>query len=320
MNATFFGIHAFPPAPEQIATQPVDETIADLQAAAAEGQEAYFARLGAALTAAGAELGLQWEGPFPQLAFSMNDSAETGCWDAYKPLSQNIMASGYRHALIKRLIALTPDGKGTKPDAHNDDVAWATLKAMQEFIKTEGRILVSPEGELSEGAGLPKSWGTTADRDDEIVSAGRVYFSATACPFPRSIVLDFAKQFGRPTENGWKVLDTEAPFFAKPAVAFAAWKLSGERIIASGEDADDAFDWAIQGLAERVIVESDAHCLASIEARLWLALDIELTEREESHAVYRGDLSFLMRRRAELDFVAGTLVSAIAALRTAANV
>ena len=76
--------------------------------------------------------------------------------------------------------------------------AGATTRAMRDFIRTGGRILITPEGHVTEGGGVPRALthGTPEERA-EVTRAGRQIKRA-------------ARLFGRRTENGWLVLEARA--------------------------------------------------------------------------------------------------------------
>lgn len=86
-----------------------------------------------------------------------------------------------------------------------------TAEVIRDFLKAGGRILVTPEGELTEGAGLP--WSSTHGTHEEAaecVRAGRTYFAARSQPGANDQIERAARMLGRPTANGWLVLEARS--------------------------------------------------------------------------------------------------------------
>lgn len=89
--------------------------------------------------------------------------------------------------------------------------AGATTRAMRDFIRTGGRIMVTPEGHVTEGGGAPRALthGTPEERA-EVTRAGRAYFDARHRLRTDRQIKRAARLFGRRTDNGWVVLEARA--------------------------------------------------------------------------------------------------------------
>lgn len=85
----------------------------------------------------------------------------------------------------------------------------ATTKAVRDFIRAGGRILITPDGELTEGGGLPRGFthGSVAEAD-EYLRAGRAYLVARATRGGDARIMRAVRRLGRRTENGWLALGT----------------------------------------------------------------------------------------------------------------
>lgn len=88
--------------------------------------------------------------------------------------------------------------------------AAATTRAIRGFIRTGGRILITPEGHLTDGGGLPRAFthGTAEEVDevDEVTRAGRAYFDVRHRLRCDRQIKRAARMLGQRTTNGWIVL------------------------------------------------------------------------------------------------------------------
>jgi hypothetical protein len=85
----------------------------------------------------------------------------------------------------------------------------STTKAIRDFIRAGGRILITPYGELTEAGGLPRAFthGSAAEAD-EYLRAGRAYLVARATHGGDARIIRAVRRLGRRTENGWLALGT----------------------------------------------------------------------------------------------------------------
>lgn len=95
-------------------------------------------------------------------------------------------------------------------DERRTDAA-ATTRAVRDFVRTGGRILITPEGELTEGGGMRRAFTHgTADEVEEVVRAGRVYFDVRRRLRADRQIKRAVRMLGRRTENGWFVLEARS--------------------------------------------------------------------------------------------------------------
>lgn len=89
--------------------------------------------------------------------------------------------------------------------------AAATTRAMRDFIRTGGRILITPEGHVTEGGGVPHALthGTPEERA-ETTRAGRAYFDVRRRLRTDRQIKRAARLLGQRTDNGWIVLEARA--------------------------------------------------------------------------------------------------------------
>lgn len=83
-----------------------------------------------------------------------------------------------------------------------------TTRALRDFVRTGGRILITPEGHLEEGAGVPAAMltGTEAEAA-ECARASRAYFDVRARFNADRQIKRAVRMLGTPTPNGWIVLE-----------------------------------------------------------------------------------------------------------------
>lgn len=95
----------------------------------------------------------------------------------------------------------------TRPTDHRKHHA-TTSTAIRDFIRAGGRILMTPSGELTEGAGVP--WPFISGSDEQVsecLRAGRAYFSHRKRPGVDRRISRAVRILGRRTANGWTVLE-----------------------------------------------------------------------------------------------------------------
>jgi hypothetical protein len=271
---------------------PLDQMLNLLGAAMHEGPEVYVPLWQRLLSGVGGYAGFMWQDVFPILMVGSTEDAQAGeRRQLADELTQHMRQSGFRQQLVEQLVG---DTAGTNPNKDAEEVARATLTAVRDFLATEGRILIDPQGDLTENGGMPRSWGKSEERDEEIMRAGRVYFSPLACPRPRAQIRAFVETFGQRTINGWLELASDAPIFNDPEVVFAAWRAAIERINSSNLTNDDPEDWAISEYAESFIVEGGATGPRVAEMRLWIALLHSLQDRKLCQAASSCDLTTII--------------------------
>jgi hypothetical protein len=87
----------------------------------------------------------------------------------------------------------------------------ATTRAIRDYFRTGGRILIDPNGHLREGVGLPKAviYGANAD-GDAIVRATKAYSKVRSRWRSERQIKRAVRMLGKPTANGWLVLEAPA--------------------------------------------------------------------------------------------------------------
>lgn len=109
---------------------------------------------------------------------------------------------GRRELLLSTLI-----DQGRYSDQRPNDPR-GTTHAVRGFLRTGGRILIDPQGKLTEGGGVPRQW---LDGDDaaraEVIRASRAYFGARRRWRADRQIMRAARMLGTPTDNGWIVLE-----------------------------------------------------------------------------------------------------------------
>lgn len=110
-----------------------------------------------------------------------------------------------RDLLISTLIAA-----GRYADNRAADIR-ATTRAIRDFIRTQGRIVIDPEGKLTEGAGMPRLFthGSEAEAA-ECVRASRFYFAVRRRWRSDRHTKRAVRMLGTRTSNGWLVLEARA--------------------------------------------------------------------------------------------------------------
>lgn len=107
-----------------------------------------------------------------------------------------------RDLLISTLIA-----SGQYADNRPADMR-ATTRAIRDFLRTQGRILIDPKGNLTEGAGVPRifSHGSDAEAAD-YVQASRFYSAVRRRWRSDRHIRRAVQILGKRTANGWLVLE-----------------------------------------------------------------------------------------------------------------
>ena len=84
----------------------------------------------------------------------------------------------------------------------------AVTTAVRDFIRSDGRILVTPAGRLTEGGEVPRSFlsGTDAEAA-ECIRASRAYFDLNLRARAREQIKRAVRMLGKSTSNGWMVLE-----------------------------------------------------------------------------------------------------------------
>lgn len=110
-----------------------------------------------------------------------------------------------RDLLISTLIAA-----GRYADNRPADIR-ATTRAIRDFIRTQGRILIDPDGKLTEGGGMPWLFthGSEAEAA-ECVRASRCYFAVRRRWRSERHIKRAVRMLGTRTDNGWLVLEGRA--------------------------------------------------------------------------------------------------------------
>lgn len=89
--------------------------------------------------------------------------------------------------------------------------AGATTRAMRDFVRTGGRILITPEGELAEGGSAPRALthGTPAEAD-AVRGASHAYSDVRRRLRADRQIKRTVRLLGRRTANGWMVLEARS--------------------------------------------------------------------------------------------------------------
>lgn len=107
-----------------------------------------------------------------------------------------------RDHLISTLIAA-----GQYADNRPADIK-TTTRAIRDFLRTQGRILINPNGDIVEGAGVPRLFTHGSDADAaEVVRASRLYFAVRRRWRSDRHIKRAVRMLGNRTSNGWLVLE-----------------------------------------------------------------------------------------------------------------
>lgn len=107
-----------------------------------------------------------------------------------------------RELLISTLIE-----SGHYADNRPADIR-ATTRAIRAFIRTQGRILIDPDGKLTEGSGVPRLFTHGSDTDaSDVILASRQYFAVRRRWRSESHIKRAVRMLGNRTSNGWHVLE-----------------------------------------------------------------------------------------------------------------
>lgn len=269
-----------------IANDPSDATRAEIAERYLDAWEGFAA-------AYGVNAGLMWQDVFPMLIVGQaSDPQHEERTRRAELLWQNLVDAGFRFHLLKRLIVRN-GGTGTNPRKDPWEVFRASTTAMRRFLATDGRILIDPQGNLTEGGGMPRNWGKGDTFDTEILEAGRQYFAAIACPVPADHIKDFTAKFGTRHDNGWIELTAQSPVFVDPEVAFTAWK-DARRVIRSAPAGHECeHEYAVYDLAEDVIRSIASPTPRAAEIMLWIELEHDSEASFHDALVVEEDLAGL---------------------------
>ena len=86
--------------------------------------------------------------------------------------------------------------------------AAATTRAVRDFVKIGGRIMVDPTLKVSESDAVPELWlnGSASDRA-EVERASRAYFDMRKRLRADRQLLRIVTMLGTPTHHGWIVME-----------------------------------------------------------------------------------------------------------------
>jgi hypothetical protein len=179
------------------ATQMIDW----LEIAAADGWDAYRPLWMRLLASVGGSAHLLWDGIWPCLLIGHGEVANLAAQrEASDLLYEHLRSHGFRAHLMRSLIG---DTEGTREGADARAIIGAVADVVLDFLRTDGRILINPEGVLMEGVGIPRDYGLDETRDLEIERATRAYCTAACCPRAIPLIKRWAQVVGGKTENGW---------------------------------------------------------------------------------------------------------------------
>ncbi len=84
----------------------------------------------------------------------------------------------------------------------------AVTAAMRDFLRSEGRILVTPDGRVEEGAGIPSALlGGTDDEAAACLNANHAFFDVRHRFKADPQIKRAVQMLGHKTNNGWWVLE-----------------------------------------------------------------------------------------------------------------
>lgn len=107
-----------------------------------------------------------------------------------------------RDLLVSSLIAT-----GHYADNRPADMR-ATTRAVRDFIRARGRILIDPNGKLTEGGGLPRPFTNGSEAEaEECARASRCYFAVRRRWRSERHIKRAVRMLGTKTSNGWLVLE-----------------------------------------------------------------------------------------------------------------
>ena len=113
---------------------------------------------------------------------------------------------GRRELLTKMLIEA-----GQVVDQRPKPSIRDTVTAVRSFLAADGRILITPEGRLDEGAGVPEPYvGGTADEAAECMRSHRAYHHLRKYFRADTQIKRIARSLGRRTDHGWTVLEARS--------------------------------------------------------------------------------------------------------------
>lgn len=188
----------------------VEEMFNLLDKAAAESWETYLPLWTQLLSSVRATVGIYWEGVWPTLTIGYPDDGDPADvlrsrMAAGDGLFEHLRLNGWRSKLLESVIG---DREGTSPSASLSDIRRATNEVILDYLATQGRILITPAGDLTESAGLPHDYlcGDSA-RDAEIERATKAYTTAKCCRRAAPIIREWVQHLGADTSNGWRQLE-----------------------------------------------------------------------------------------------------------------
>jgi hypothetical protein len=110
----------------------------------------------------------------------------------------------------RELLVITLITKGRYADNRPAEPR-STTRAIRDFVRTGGRILIEPDGTLSEGGGLPRSFTHGTDEEAaECVRASRAYFAVRRRWRSDRHIKRAVAMLGERTNNGWMVLEARS--------------------------------------------------------------------------------------------------------------
>lgn len=87
----------------------------------------------------------------------------------------------------------------------------ATTIAVRDFLLNDGRILITPEGDVTEGGGVPRAFlNGTEHEAAECLRADRAYFSMRKHLRSDRQIKRIVRILGYKTDNGWWVLEARS--------------------------------------------------------------------------------------------------------------
>jgi hypothetical protein len=84
----------------------------------------------------------------------------------------------------------------------------AVTVAMRDFLRADGRLLVTPDGRVEEGGGMPRPlYKGTTEEAAACLNANRAYFDTRRRYQSDAQIKRAVQMLGHKTANGWWVLE-----------------------------------------------------------------------------------------------------------------
>jgi hypothetical protein len=272
-----------------------------LNVAAAKGPDAYIPLWRGCMEAAGGRVELWWDGVWPVLKSVLTEDLLSSSRAApIGRLVDHMRLSGYRFSLLREVVG---DSDGTRPGEEPSKIGSAVGQVVEQFLSTGGRILIEPDGAITDAHDRPVE-------DDQTQSAASTYRTASCCPRAVAGIRQIVETLGTVTPNSWVELRAGDVTLE---MAFFGWKKALSHLNALGREGDEGDDaaWALLNFSETILLTSEETGPRAAEAILWLLLSSQLMSQDEGLAPVREDVALLVARRDTLNFEADLALRAL---------